>query len=179
MPIRHAMRVLVELWVEIEDPATLIALARKQYARSGGAVDVDGMTNAEALAVADLTIEECRAHPRYVAPEQAIPDAQAAAVRLLEDALDGTGAEVYSSSASILRGSRGLHGATAALRRREPRPGHLPRRPGFHAPGGAAGPDRHRRGGRRAIGARGVLRPQARSCRGLVIRCGQDQEVSS
>jgi len=129
------MRVLVELSVEIEDPATLISLARKQYGRSGGAVNVDGMAREEALAVGDLTIEECRAHPRYVTPEQAIPDAPAAVVRLLEDALDGTGADVDSSSASILKGSRGLHGATAAPRRREQRPGHLLRRRGVPRPG--------------------------------------------
>lgn len=92
---RHGlpMRVLVELAVEIDDPATLIALARKHYVGSGGAVDVDGMTDAEALALADLAPEEYRGHPRYVAPEQAIPDAQAAAVWLLENALDGTGAD--------------------------------------------------------------------------------------
>jgi hypothetical protein len=42
------------------------------------------MEEDEALALCDLSPEQQRAHPRYVSPEQAIPDGAAAVVRLLE-----------------------------------------------------------------------------------------------
>jgi hypothetical protein len=74
------------------------------------------MTEEEALELDNLSEVQMRAHPRYIAPEQAVPDAQLAALRLAENAFDGHGAEVYSSSARTLTDAR-------------PRAARSPRRP--------------------------------------------------
>jgi hypothetical protein len=116
------MRLFLELCVDIEDPAALIVIARDQYRRFGGSIDCDGMEEDEALALCDLSPEQQRAHPRYVSPEQAIPDGAAAVVRLLENSLDGTGASVESSTVRALSDAimRGRTGRQVALRPARP-----------------------------------------------------------
>ena len=127
------MRVLIEVLAEIEDPTAAITLAREEHERCTSSVDVDGMTEEEALAVADLTTKELRAHPRRITPERAIPDGAAALLWLAEAALAKVGAMPESSSTRILgnrpalpreRGTRGRerHPARSPQPRRVPRP---------------------------------------------------------
>lgn len=140
---RKPMRVSIEVLVEIDDPSALIAAARDHYERSVGAVDVDGMTTEEALAVADLTVEELRAHPRRLTPRHAIPDGAAAALAIVERALADAGAMVESSATKLLSGVH-PHGETLATRRRS-RPGNIR---------GAQGATRSRKGRSRSVSNR-------------------------
>jgi len=121
------MRVLIEVLVDIHDPPAAIARARKEYERSVPVVDVDGMTEEEALVVADLTDDELRVHPRRVTPEQAIPDGAAAVLRLVERSLSGSGMTLEQSHTQILRETRGLQGGRI-LRGRERRSGNGPQK---------------------------------------------------
>jgi hypothetical protein len=96
--------VRIEVSIEIEDSAALIALAREEYARSVTAIDCDGMSEQEALAVADLTAEEQRAHPRLITPRQAIADGADAALHIIDRALLQAGAQVDEACTEILAG---------------------------------------------------------------------------
>ena len=119
------MKVSIEITGDVEDPVALIARARRQYATFVAAVDVDGMTDEEALAVADLTAEQRRAHPRYVTPEQAVSDAADTARVLIDKALGEAGVMLESSCTRLLAGRDGLdQGRAAPWRERRPRIGH-------------------------------------------------------
>ena len=102
------MRMAIEISVEVEDPKTLISVAREQYGRTVTALDVDGMTEEEALAVADLTPEEQRIHPRFITPEAAIPNAPAAVLHMIEDALGACGVMIEHSASKPLGDLRDL-----------------------------------------------------------------------
>lgn len=114
------MKVLIEITVDVEDPGALIAVAREQYTRLVTEVDVEGMTEEEALAVADLTTEEKRAHVRYFTPTQAIPEVSAAVTQLVEIALHRAGAQVESATAQVVGSAPGLHGEREGARPEEP-----------------------------------------------------------
>ena len=100
------MRVVVELTVNIDDPDRVIGEARDQYVRDGASIDVDGMTDEEALAVCHLSLEESQRHPRCITPDAAIPDAPTAAMRLATRCLQRLGIEVESSSACMAESER-------------------------------------------------------------------------
>jgi len=122
------LRLLIEVLVEIDDPDAVTVRAREVYARTAAAVDVDGMTEKEALAVADLTREELREHPRRVTPEEAVPDGAAAALLFIEFALGEAGIQLDSSNTEIVEKTRELHpvrvlrhAGPGSQRRRTPR----------------------------------------------------------
>jgi hypothetical protein len=97
------MKVSVEVLIEIDDPARLVAFAREQYRRYGGAIDVEGLSTKECLEIADSTRNDARKHPRYIKPESAIPDAEMAALSIVENVFNGRGGEVVSSTSRVIR----------------------------------------------------------------------------
>jgi hypothetical protein len=103
---RRPLNAVIEISVEIDDPPALIAAERDYYRRTGSAVDVDGMREEEALAVAALSLKQRRAHPRWIVPRQAIPDVGAAALAVVERALAEVGAMVESSATKVIAGGR-------------------------------------------------------------------------
>lgn len=116
------LRVLIAVVVEIDDPAALTAHAREAYSGAVPAVNVDGMTDEEALAVANLSPEELRAHPRRVTPEQAVRDGATAVLQLVELALRTPGVHLESSYTERLRhGPRAHSERVPGGRHREPR----------------------------------------------------------
>ena len=98
----NAVRVSVEITGDVANPAALIAIARAQYTAFATAIDVEGMTEEEELAVADLPAKEMRAHPRYVTPEQAVYDVADAALVIIEKALAEAGVALDSASTRLL-----------------------------------------------------------------------------
>jgi hypothetical protein len=113
----------MSLTIEVPDPQRFVSAMREQHERSGGAIDVGDMTDEEALAVADLKIEEMLAHPRQISKETAIPSVRAAVERFLLKALADAGVYVESLSVGIARRvrqtrpPRGQRGRDAQRRR--------------------------------------------------------------
>ena len=125
--VPDAVGVKLEVTLEIPNPPLFVRAMRGEYERSGGEIDVGEMTDEDALAVCDWTIEEKRAHPSWMTPEEAIPSPESAALRLLQTAFDAEEAYLESAAAGIARrvreprrGQRQRH-SDAQRRRLRPR----------------------------------------------------------